>query len=111
MAALSPANAVSLTRQIDKVKVSSVLNDDTKQFGKQHLLDGDANTCWNSAPGGPHTVAIKFLQPVALQHVGIMFQGGFAGKHVKLNSNGIHKTEVAWEPLDNNTLQVPALAL
>ena len=29
-------------------RVSSVLNRDTKQFGKSHLFDGDEETCWNS---------------------------------------------------------------
>jgi hypothetical protein len=28
--------------------VSSVLNRDTKLFGKQHMLDGSDETCWNS---------------------------------------------------------------
>jgi len=28
--------------------VSSVLNRDTKQFGKKYLLDGEDDTCWNS---------------------------------------------------------------
>lgn len=29
-------------------RVSSVLNKDTKQFGKKHLFDGESETCWNS---------------------------------------------------------------
>jgi hypothetical protein len=29
-------------------RVSSVLNRDTKQFGKKHLFDGEDETCWNS---------------------------------------------------------------
>jgi hypothetical protein len=28
--------------------VSSVLNDDTKTYGKKFLLDGKEDTCWNS---------------------------------------------------------------
>ena len=28
--------------------VSSVLNNDTRQFGKKNLLDGRVDTCWNS---------------------------------------------------------------
>lgn len=30
------------------LRVSSVLNRDTKQFGKKHLVDNDDDTCWNS---------------------------------------------------------------
>ena len=30
------------------VRVSSVLNRDVKQFGKQFMFDGDDETCWNS---------------------------------------------------------------
>ena len=29
-------------------RVSSVLNRDVKQFGKQCMFDGDDETCWNS---------------------------------------------------------------
>jgi len=29
-------------------RVSSVINRDTKQFGKKHLIDGHVDTCWNS---------------------------------------------------------------
>ena len=29
-------------------RVSSVLNKDTKQYGKRHMFDGQAETCWNS---------------------------------------------------------------
>jgi len=31
-----------------KNRVSSVLNRDTRQFGKQFLIDGQDDTCWNS---------------------------------------------------------------
>jgi len=30
------------------IRVSSVLNRNTKAFGKQHLFDGSDETCWNS---------------------------------------------------------------
>lgn len=29
-------------------RVSSVLNRNTRQFGKKHLFDQDEETCWNS---------------------------------------------------------------
>lgn len=31
-----------------KYKVSSVLDQNTKQFGKTFLFDGNEETCWNS---------------------------------------------------------------
>lgn len=34
---------------IKNLKVSSVLNHDRKLFGKQNLIDGNDDTCWNSA--------------------------------------------------------------
>ena len=42
-----------------QIKVSSVLNKDSKQFGKQHLLDSSVETCWNSETGSPQTITIK----------------------------------------------------
>uniref|UniRef100_A0A673TPQ1 Nuclear receptor 2C2 associated protein n=1 Tax=Suricata suricatta TaxID=37032 RepID=A0A673TPQ1_SURSU len=32
-------------------RVSSVLNRNTRQFGKKHLFDQDEETCWNSDQG------------------------------------------------------------
>ena len=34
---------------LDPDRVSTVLNDDTKTYGKQFLLDDRDDTCWNSA--------------------------------------------------------------
>jgi hypothetical protein len=36
-------------------RVSSVLNRATREFGKQHLLDGNTDTCWNSDQVRSHT--------------------------------------------------------
>ncbi|XP_031948437.1 nuclear receptor 2C2-associated protein isoform X2 [Corvus moneduloides] len=49
-------------------RVSSVLNRDVKQFGKQHLFDGSEETCWNSD------------QPVKVSQLHIQFQGGFSSR-------------------------------
>ncbi len=32
-----------------RLRVSSTLHEDVKQFGKQHLFDGNDETCWNSS--------------------------------------------------------------
>ncbi|XP_074651115.1 nuclear receptor 2C2-associated protein-like [Tubulanus polymorphus] len=62
------------------VKVSSVLNRDTKQFGKKHLFDGDEETCWNSDQGSPQWIMLEFADPVTVNAVHIQFQGGFVGR-------------------------------
>jgi len=41
-------------------KVSSVLNKNVKEFGKQFLFDGREDTCWNSDQGCPQTILISF---------------------------------------------------
>lgn len=69
----------SLTPHIARFKVSSVLNDSHKQFGKAHLFDEDPETCWNSGPG-PQFIFVKFEVPVDLCECRVMFQGGFVPK-------------------------------
>ncbi|ORX51229.1 galactose-binding like protein [Hesseltinella vesiculosa] len=63
-----------------RIKVSSVLNRDTPSFGKQHLIDGSAETCWNSEQGLPQHILLDFGSPVFIQQVIMTFQGGFVGK-------------------------------
>ncbi|KAJ2726365.1 Nuclear receptor 2C2-associated protein [Coemansia sp. Benny D115] len=76
--------AASLTNYISKSKVSSVLNKDTKSFGRQFLFDGNAETCWNSEQGTPQSILVEFSQPVRISQVRIQFQGGFAGNETWL---------------------------
>lgn len=71
-----------------QLRVSSVLNKDTKQFGKQYMIDGTEETCWNSDQGSPQSVFIKFDdaeeiaqgKSLTIHAINIMFQGGFVGK-------------------------------
>ena len=37
-----------LEREACKISVSSVLDRNAKEYGKQFLLDGEEDTCWNS---------------------------------------------------------------
>ncbi|KNE64562.1 hypothetical protein AMAG_09921 [Allomyces macrogynus ATCC 38327] len=62
-----------------QIKVSSVLNRDTAQFGKQHLTDGDAQTCWNSDAGKPQRIVVDFGRAVHVHSLTLTFQGGFVG--------------------------------
>ena len=41
-----------------RVKVSSVLNRNVKEFGKQFLFDGREDTCWNSDQGTPQLIQV-----------------------------------------------------
>jgi hypothetical protein len=41
-----------------RVKVSSVLNRNVKEFGKQFLFDGREDTCWNSDQGSPQIIQV-----------------------------------------------------
>ncbi|KAK7116679.1 nuclear receptor 2C2-associated protein-like [Littorina saxatilis] len=72
--------ATSLIPHVSKVRVSSVLNRDVKQFGKQFLFDGQDETCWNSDQGCPQFIHLEFSSPVKVSEVRIQFQGGFVGK-------------------------------
>jgi len=44
------------------------------------MLDGSAETCWNSHQGSPQWIVIGFPGPVDVAEVRIMFQGGFVGQ-------------------------------
>ncbi|ORE10269.1 galactose-binding like protein [Rhizopus microsporus var. microsporus] len=70
----------SLINPDTRIKVSSVLNRDTVNFGKQHLIDGNEETCWNSEQGLPQHILIDFPSTASVSGIAITFQGGFAGK-------------------------------
>ncbi|NXO63781.1 NR2CA protein, partial [Phainopepla nitens] len=96
-----PQGAVALSPR----RVSSVLNRDVKQFGKQHLFDGSEETCWNSdqvggqgqgtqrlshpvppltllssTQGTSQWVTLDFPRPVKVSELHIQFQGGFSSR-------------------------------
>ncbi len=59
-----------------------------KEFGKQHLFDGRDDTCWNSdqqsSSSAPQWVAVTFDRSVTVSQIELVFQGGFAAKHCRL---------------------------
>ncbi|XP_041326998.1 nuclear receptor 2C2-associated protein isoform X1 [Pyrgilauda ruficollis] len=76
-------------------RVSSVLNRDVKQFGKQHLFDGSEETCWNS-------------DQVSQLH--IQFQGGFSSRLCTLEGcrTGEELVKISeLYPQDSHAMQVP----
>lgn len=52
-------------------RVSSVLNKDSKTYGKQYLFDGSEETCWNSDAGDLQWVIVKFEGIVSFSQVSI----------------------------------------
>ncbi|NWR39010.1 NR2CA protein, partial [Tachuris rubrigastra] len=61
-------------------RVSSVLNRDAKQFGKQHMFDASEETCWNSDQGTCQWVTLDFPRPVRVSQLHVQFQGGFSSR-------------------------------
>jgi len=92
-------------KSLFSAKVSSVLNKNVKEFGKQFLFDGREETCWNSDQGSPQFILISFHEPQAkISQLQIQFQGGFAGNqcHVIINND---TQKVDFFPDDSNKLQ------
>uniref|UniRef100_L7M5W8 Putative nuclear receptor 2c2-associated protein n=1 Tax=Rhipicephalus pulchellus TaxID=72859 RepID=L7M5W8_RHIPC len=100
---------------IDKdtnVRVSSVLNRDVSNFGKNHLTDGRPDTCWNSDQGTPQWICLDFSAPVAPSEIRLQFQGGFAGKEVRVEASSSGATACCCIfPEDSNALQKFSLEL
>ncbi|KAM3939395.1 BLOC-1-related complex subunit 8-like [Leptodactylus fuscus] len=61
-------------------RVSSVLQRDVKQFGKQFLFDRKEETCWNSDQGSSQWVTLEFPHTVCMSEIHIQFQGGFSSR-------------------------------
>ena len=99
---------VSLMKQA-RLKVSSVLNKDIGNFGKQFMMDGNMETCWNSDQGSPQWIAIAFNSPVFPKRLLVQFQGGFAAKQcqVEVGIESLKETETMDPiyPEDVNALQ------
>ncbi|NXL99801.1 NR2CA protein, partial [Tyrannus savana] len=74
-----PHSAVPPPRRVP-CRVSSVLNRDAKQFGKQHMFDASEETCWNSDQGTCQWVTLDFPRPVKVSQLHVQFQGGFSSR-------------------------------
>ncbi|XP_061389337.1 nuclear receptor 2C2-associated protein [Musca vetustissima] len=77
-----------LTTQKFKCSVSSVLNKDTKQHGKQYLYDEQDDTAWSSNEGTPQYIHIEFEELQTISSFAFQFQGGFAAKDAKVEIHG-----------------------
>ncbi|CAI8058468.1 Nuclear receptor 2C2-associated protein [Geodia barretti] len=94
-----------------RVKVSSVLNRDLRQFGKQFMFDGSEETCWNSDQGSPQYVRVDLGRLAVVRELRVQFQGGFAGRECELKAGGGGGGEedrvlMQFYPSDTNSLQI-----
>jgi hypothetical protein len=58
-----------------RLKVSSVLDRNVKEYGKNFLTDGREDTCWNSDQGSPQFIIIDFEKEVSINQIQLMFLG------------------------------------
>lgn len=92
-------------------RVSSVLDRNRKLYGGDHMLSSDVTTCWNSAQGSPQQILLQFRRIVNVDHIHIMFQGGFVGQDVQLlvqiegGAPQWQQLQVDIEPEDVNEMQ------
>uniref|UniRef100_A0A8D2DBG6 Nuclear receptor 2C2 associated protein n=1 Tax=Sciurus vulgaris TaxID=55149 RepID=A0A8D2DBG6_SCIVU len=95
-------------------RVSSVLNRNSRQFGKKYLFDQDEETCWNSDQGPFQWVTLEFPQRICVSQLQIQFQGGFSSRRGRLEgsqgSEALHNI-VDFYPEDNNSLQISCSGL
>ncbi|NXL76270.1 NR2CA protein, partial [Leptocoma aspasia] len=95
-------------------RVSSVLNRDVKQFGKQHLFDGSEETCWNSDQGTSQWVTLDFPRPVKVSQLHIQFQGGFSSRLCTLEGCRTGEELVTISelyPQDSHAMQISLLRM
>ncbi|KAJ1920803.1 Nuclear receptor 2C2-associated protein [Mycoemilia scoparia] len=100
---------------VQKSRVSSVLNKDTVSFGRHHLFDGKEETCWNSEEGKSQFVQIIFEDLVTIESIKCQFQGGFAAKKMEVlrkNTDSGSEKDSEWipfnlfHPQDDNSIQI-----
>lgn len=86
---------------------------DVKEFGKENLTDGDESTSWASGSGEKQWIKIKFDQPVTVEQIGMMFQGGFSSRCVNVffsqSSSSQGKVQHTFYPKDLNSSQLFAV--
>ena len=84
-------------------KVSSTLERNIKEYGKNHMFDGCPDTCWNSDQGGVQIITVKFNETALIKGIRIQFQGGFAARACELKIDNVVQDTIY--PVDSNTVQ------
>jgi len=77
-----------VNKELCKISVSSVLDQNGKEYGKQFLNDGNEDTCWYSDQGNPQYIKLRFFEKQSFSKLKlqVQFQGGFAGEKCALTS-------------------------
>ncbi len=73
-------NFFNLINSETKCKVSTVLNSNTAEFGKQHMFDQLSDTSWYSDQAKFQYIFLFFDCPVRVKHIEITCSGGFCPK-------------------------------
>ena len=60
--------------QDSECRVSSVLERNTKEYGKQFMFDHNPETCWNSDHRTPQWVALSWPYCVKIDCIRVQFQ-------------------------------------
>jgi hypothetical protein len=63
-----------------KCKVSTVLNNNTADFGKQNMFDGLSDTSWYSDQAKFQYIFLFFDSPIKIKQIEITCSGGFCPK-------------------------------
>jgi hypothetical protein len=107
MAAAPPALLNSPTTV---ARASSVLKRNVKLYSPSYVFDGRDDTCWNSDAGSPQYLECEFEVAVDIDHIGVVFQGGFVGQeceaHVSSSAEDPLRYIAAFEPEDVNGEQI-----
>ncbi len=77
------SNFQALTSLVDdntKCKVSTTLNGNVTEFGKQHMFDGQEDSSWYSDQAKFQYVFLFFDSPVQVERIEITCSGGFCPK-------------------------------
>ncbi|CBY07990.1 unnamed protein product [Oikopleura dioica] len=93
-----------INKELCKILVSSVLDQNGKEYGKQFLNDGNEDTCWYSDQGNPQYIKLRFFEKQSFSKLKlqVQFQGGFAGEKCALNSSSF---SMPFHPKDSNNIQ------
>jgi len=93
---------------LQSIKVSSVWQQNVKEYGKAHLIDRLRDTCWSSAASSPQHLVFQFKSPVNIARIWITFQGGFVGQplDVSVVLDG-ERTFQSWHSFDTRDTNAP----
>ncbi|KPU76108.1 uncharacterized protein Dana_GF26890 [Drosophila ananassae] len=97
-----------LTKTNFSSRVSSVLNKDVKQYGKQFMFDTNEDTSWSSDEGTPQWIILVLDEPQNINGFRFQFQGGFAGQQSNIlmySADGAEIHQESFYPEDINSPQ------